>query len=231
MVPSACSRTLLSSFSDEAVAQTLLKIDIWRTSGKSLHAWLCRLTGSQSAVLCDVLADHSSHRQQQTPELQQHVQRQAADIHAYQPGLCQHGWDEQHHKETARENVWGQPETNLVGSQEEAAGPVQQPEVSQEGAQALGVQRQAVRQLSCQRTGAGNQAVQSSRQQQPVALPRQQSSEMYHTHQPGGSLSSPPAQHPQHDDRGPTSAMQEHLGEDDLRLGSVQAGPRHHKFA
>lgn len=192
---------------------------------------MCRLTGSQSAVLCDVLADHSSHRQERTPELQQHGQRQAADIHISQSGLCQHGWDEQHHRETAREKVWGWPETKLLGSQEEATGPVQQPEVAQEGAHGLGVQRQAVRQLSCSQTGTGNKAVQSARQQQPVTLPRQQSSEMYHTYQPGGNLSPAPAQLAQHGDGGPTSAMHQHSGEDSHRLGSVRAGPRHHSFA
>ena len=199
--------------------QPLLTI-VTRISCRSLPACMRRLTGSQSAVLQDVLADHSSHRQARTPRLQQHMQRQSADTHTHIPGPSQQGWAEQHQRETALQDMSGQLQTEVHDSQQQATGTVQSG-TKQTGPFAPGVARQAVRQQSCQQTSAGNSAVQSSRQQPPVVLPRQQSSEMYHAHQPGGHLPLPPAQHAQRDDRGLPSATHQHSGGDDHRLGSV----------
>jgi len=144
----------------------------------------------------------------------QRVEQQAACIHTHQldyhPGVCQHSSD-QHQQgldvqqynagELRKQSHWhgGEsraPARRLSQSQAallEGAAPRHQAvyEMSTEGMQGEGP---ATRQQGCDQVGWEGRTGRRS-QQQPVVLPRQQPSEMYHLPQPTDDSSSGPAQH------------------------------------
>ena len=143
----------------------------------------------------------------------QRVEQQAACIHTHQlghqPGVCQHssgqhqqGLDVQQHKagEHHMQSHWRGGESqapartlsqNQASLLEDLASRHQAvQELSTEG---MLVEEDAARQQCCIQLGREDKTVRRS-QQQPVVLPRQQPSEMYHLPQPTDD-SSGPTQH------------------------------------
>ena len=172
---------------------------------------ICRLTGSESGVFSDAVAERRSSRQACMPS--QHVEQPAACIHmhqiGHQPGVYQHSNDQhqqdldvqQHNAgEHHAQSHWhcgesGAPARRLLQSQAsllEGPGSRHQAghKLSTEGMQV----EEAARQHGCDWLGSEDKTMRRA-QQQPVVLPRQQPSEMYHLPQPTDDSTSGLAQH------------------------------------
>ena len=173
---------------------------------------ICRLTGSESGVFHDAVAERVSNRQAHMPS--QHVEQQAACIHTHQlghhPGVCQQSSDQHQQGLDVQQRNAGQHHMQSHGRGNQSRAPARR--LSQNPASLLegpGSRHQAVRELStegmqgeedaaeqqgCDQLAREGQTVRCA-QQQPVVLPRQQPSEMYHLPQPTDDSSSGPAQH------------------------------------
>ncbi|KAL0036839.1 hypothetical protein WJX77_001412 [Trebouxia sp. C0004] len=177
-----------------AVEQGLSALD------EQISAAALRLTGSESAVFHDAVAERS--RAACMPS--QQTDQQAACTHTYQlghqPGVYQHnsgqhqqGLDVQQHNAGEHHAQFhclgGESQASLLeglGSRHQA--------VHELSTKRMLVEEHAARQQGCGQPGREDKTVQRA-QQQPVVLPRQQPSEMYHLPQPTDDLSSGPAKH------------------------------------
>ncbi len=170
---------------------------------------ICRLTGSESAVFHDAVAERRSSRQAYMPS--QHVEQQAACIHTHQldyhPSVCQHSSDQHQQGLDVQQHNAGEHHMQSHGRGGKNRAPARRLSQSQaallEGA---APRHQAVYELSLERMLVEEDAARQQgcdqldrtvrrAQQQPVVLPRQQPSEMYHLPQPTDDSSSGPAQH------------------------------------
>ena len=173
---------------------------------------MCRLTGSESAVFHDALEEHRSSRQACTPN--QHAEQQAACLQSpqigNQPGVCQHSSDQHQQGMDVQQHNAGEHHAQSHWRGGESEVPARR--LSQSQASLLegpGSRHQAVHKLSteemqgeedaawqqgCEQLGREDKVLRHA-QQQPVALPRQQPSEMYHVPQPADDSSSGPAKH------------------------------------
>ncbi len=173
---------------------------------------MCRLTGSESAVFDDAVAERRSSRQACVPS--QHVEQQAACIDTpqpgHQPGVYQHSGDQHQQGLDAQQHSAGEHHAQSRWRGGESQAPARRLSQSQasllEGlasrhqavhelaTEGMQVEEHAARQQGCDLLGREDKRVRRS-QQRPVVLPRQQPSEMYHLPQPTDDSSSGLAQH------------------------------------
>lgn len=187
--------------------------------------FLCRLTGSHSAVLRDVAAQHSPSRLTQAPVLrqqQQHVQQDGSSVHSQRLSAHQdrssvlaattssadldRPTPPQGAADPRQPGSEGQSEMSaqLVLAPSSSASRQQQPELPHAC--------EVCRQESIEQAWGEHSAHEDPRQQQPVVLPRQQSSDVYHVHQPHQHAPSKIAQALEHDEKRGPSGVHQRLG-------------------